>query len=90
MMVKTSTKDVNDASVVKATTVPRTVQGDFGDKPGLCTSRISMYLSAGCISPRTLLHELMHFEKIYGGTEQTYWFIFELLWRDYAHFAFRY
>jgi len=50
------------------------------------STKFSMYLATGCISARTILHEIaLYEEKRSGTTENTYWVLFELLWRDYFH-----
>jgi len=50
-------------------------------------SRLSPYLAVGALSPRRLHAEIRAFEARHGATEDTYWMIFELLWRDYFRFA---
>ena len=52
------------------------------------SSKFSAYLSLGCISARTIYHEVKKFEKEYGKNESTYWLIFELLWRDFFQFQY--
>jgi len=53
--------------------------GDFSTK-------FSMYLWNGCLSPRFVFHELKRYEKAKVANDSTYWVIFELLWRDYFKF----
>jgi len=52
------------------------------------SSRLSAWLATGCISARTVYHEIKRYEQIHGSNESTYWLIFELLWRDYFRFVF--
>ncbi len=47
------------------------------------SSKFSPYLALGCLSPKTVFHELRRFEYERGGNESTYWLFFELLWRDF-------
>jgi deoxyribodipyrimidine photo-lyase len=47
------------------------------------STKFSPWLAAGCISPKTIYHEIKKFEKTHGGNESTYWVNFELLWRDF-------
>ena len=51
------------------------------------SSKLSAWLSLGCISPRKVYDEVRRFEQMHGATEETYWLIFELLWRDYFRFV---
>ncbi len=50
------------------------------------SSKISVALSCGCISVRTIFNELKKFEAEFGANESTEWFKLELLWRDYFKF----
>lgn len=50
------------------------------------SSKVSPYLSHGSISPRSIYYETKKFEIEHGASESTYWFVFELLWRDYFKF----
>tara|TARA_A100001015_G_scaffold120675_1_gene133782 strand:- start:101 stop:1354 length:1254 start_codon:yes stop_codon:yes gene_type:complete len=52
------------------------------------SSKFSLYLSLGCLSARTIYHEVKRFEKEYGKNDSTYWLIFELLWRDFFQFQY--
>ncbi len=54
----------------------------------LNSSKVSIGLALGCISPRTIYHELQNFEKEYGSNESTYWLYFELLWREFFYLNF--
>jgi len=47
------------------------------------SSKLSLYLSTGCLSPKLIYQELKAFEKQYGANDSTYWLFFELLWRDF-------
>lgn len=53
------------------------------------STKLSPYLSSGCISPRRIYHEVKKYESVRGENESTYWLIFELLWRDYFRFMFK-
>jgi len=50
------------------------------------SSKFSMWLAYGCISPRTIYWEIDQYEKERVKNKSTYWMIFELLWRDYFKF----
>jgi deoxyribodipyrimidine photo-lyase len=50
------------------------------------SSKLSLYLSLGCISPRKIFFEVLKYEQERVKNESTYWLIFELLWRDYFCF----
>jgi len=47
------------------------------------SSKLSLYLSTGCLSPKYLYEELKNYEAEQGANESTYWLFFELLWRDF-------
>jgi len=49
------------------------------------SSKLSAWISLGCISPRKIYTEVKRFEKKVIKNESTYWLIFELIWRDYFH-----
>lgn len=51
------------------------------------SSKLSPWLSLGCISPRTVYEEVKRYEAEVVNNESTYWLIFELLRRDFFHFA---
>jgi deoxyribodipyrimidine photo-lyase len=60
---------------------------DFDD-----SSKLSPYLSQGCLSPRTIYYKIKEYEKLKIANDSTYWLIFELLWRDYfwlVHMKFK-
>jgi deoxyribodipyrimidine photo-lyase len=50
------------------------------------SSKLSAWLSLGCLSPRRVYEEIKKYESDVVKNESTYWLIFELLWRDYFHF----
>ena len=50
------------------------------------SSKFSPWLALGCISARTIIAELVDYERCYGANDGTYWLWFELLWRDYFRF----
>ncbi|MEK9727121.1 MAG: DASH family cryptochrome [Candidatus Margulisiibacteriota bacterium] len=52
------------------------------------SSKVSAYLSSGCLSPRQVAHQVKQFESKYGKNDSTYWLIFELLWRDFFQFQY--
>lgn len=54
---------------------------DFDD-----SSKLSPWLSTGCISPTQIYHEIQKYEKEVCANDSTYWLFFELLWRDYFKF----
>ncbi len=47
------------------------------------STRFSLWLANGCLSPKYVYSELKKFENQFGANESTYWIYFELLWRDY-------
>lgn len=47
------------------------------------SSKFSAWLAHGCISPRRIYEEVKKFEKDIKKNQDTYWLIFELIWRDY-------
>ncbi|TAE37303.1 MAG: DASH family cryptochrome [Sphingobacteriales bacterium] len=53
------------------------------------SSKLSPWLAAGCLSPRSIYWEIKKYEKERGANDSTYWLIFELLWRDYFRFMFK-
>jgi len=53
------------------------------------SSKLSAWLSLGCISPRYIYFEIARYEKERKKNQSTYWMIFELLWRDYFRFIAR-
>ncbi|MFC2187520.1 DASH family cryptochrome [Fulvivirgaceae bacterium LMO-SS25] len=53
------------------------------------SSKLSPWLSLGCISPRYIYFEIIRYEKERKKNQSTYWLIFELIWRDYFRFIAR-
>lgn len=51
------------------------------------SSKLSLWLAWGCLSPRRVAFDLADYESANGANEGTYWLWFELLWRDF--FALR-
>lgn len=49
------------------------------------SSRFSAWLAYGCLSPRSIVRELTHYEENRIKNESTYWVFFELLWREFFH-----
>jgi deoxyribodipyrimidine photo-lyase len=47
------------------------------------STRFSAWLSAGCLSPKSIYHELKAYDENHGASDGTYHIFFELLWRDY-------
>lgn len=47
------------------------------------SSKFSPWLSAGCLSPKFIYHEIKRYERERISNESTYWLFFELLWRDF-------
>lgn len=51
------------------------------------SSKFSLWLWNGCISPRKIYWEVKQFEKKVEKNQSTYWLIFELIWRDYFKYV---
>jgi deoxyribodipyrimidine photo-lyase len=47
------------------------------------SSKFSPWLAHGSISAKQIYWEVKRYEKLHGANEDTYWLIFELIWRDY-------
>ncbi len=47
------------------------------------SSKLSAWLANGSISARTIYWKVKQYEKEIEANEDTYWLIFELIWRDY-------
>lgn len=47
------------------------------------SSKLSLWLWNGCISPRQIYWEVKNYEATIKKNQSTYWLIFELIWRDY-------
>lgn len=50
------------------------------------SSKLSAWLSLGCISPRTMYEHVRKYEKQNGASESTQHFISEMIWRDFYRF----
>lgn len=51
------------------------------------SSKLSPWLSNGSISARTIYWEVKRFEKEIKKNQDTYWLVFELIWRDYFKYV---
>ncbi|GAB5555577.1 MAG: DASH family cryptochrome [Saprospiraceae bacterium] len=51
------------------------------------STKFSAWLANGCISPRTIWHEVDQYESERTSNSSTYWVKFELLWREYFKFV---
>lgn len=51
------------------------------------SSKLSAWLSLGCISPRYVYEEIKRYEAERVANESTYWLVFELIWRDFFRFV---
>ena len=51
------------------------------------SSKLSAWLANGSISPRTIYWEVKRFEEKIKKNQDTYWLIFELVWRDYFKYV---
>jgi len=51
------------------------------------SSKFSAWLAAGCISARQIYHEVKKFEDEVKKNKDTYWLIFELIWRDFFKYV---
>jgi len=67
-----------DSDLVK--TYKETRNGLLG---GDYSSKFSPWLAQGCLSPKTVYHEIKRYERERTSNESTYWLFFELLWRDF-------
>jgi deoxyribodipyrimidine photo-lyase len=47
------------------------------------SSKLSAWLANGSVSPRTIYWEVKRFEQEEVKNQDTYWLIFELIWRDF-------
>ncbi|MBW0493699.1 hypothetical protein O181_033414 [Austropuccinia psidii MF-1] len=50
------------------------------------STKFSPFLALGCLSPRKIIHSLRQHEAKFGSNKDTYWVLFEVLWRDYFIF----
>jgi deoxyribodipyrimidine photo-lyase len=51
------------------------------------SSRLSPWLAQGSLSPRRVWSAAQRYEAERGASDETYWLVFELLWRDYFRFV---
>jgi deoxyribodipyrimidine photo-lyase len=51
------------------------------------SSKFSPWLANGSLSAKKIFSDIKKFEKEVEANESTYWFVFELLWRDYFRFV---
>ncbi|MEM1119246.1 MAG: DASH family cryptochrome [Bacteroidota bacterium] len=47
------------------------------------SSKFSVWLAHGCLSPKMIYHELKKYEAERKKNRSTYWLFFELMWRDF-------
>ncbi len=47
------------------------------------SSKLSAWLTNGSVSAKTIYWKVKEYEDEFGANEDTYWLIFELIWRDY-------
>jgi deoxyribodipyrimidine photo-lyase len=52
------------------------------------SSKFSAWLAHGCLSPRYVHAEVGRYEDERVSNQDTYWLVFELLWRDFFQFQF--
>ena len=53
------------------------------------TTKYSIWLAHGALSPKKIYHETTKFEKQHGSNKSTYWIKFELTWRDFFRHQYR-
>jgi deoxyribodipyrimidine photo-lyase len=53
------------------------------------SSKLSAYLSLGCVSARYVYDQIKNHEIKHTANESTYWLYFELIWRDYFRFMMK-
>jgi deoxyribodipyrimidine photo-lyase len=51
------------------------------------SGKLSAYLALGCISPVSIFHQIKKYEATRTKNNSTYWFFFELLWREFFKFT---
>jgi deoxyribodipyrimidine photo-lyase len=71
-----------DTALVRTYKETRNGMVDWDD-----SSKLSMHLSLGTLSPRRVYATLKEAEALHGANESTYWLWFELLWRDFFYFT---
>ena len=54
------------------------------------STKFSVYLAIGCISPRRIYHEIKIQEEKTYKSDSSYWIYFELLWRDFFYLVMKY
>lgn len=47
------------------------------------STKFAPWMAAGCLSPRTIYHQVKKYEEQRTANKSTYWVIFELIWRDF-------
>ena len=52
------------------------------------SSKLSPWLNEGALSPRYVYSEVQRYEDERVANDDTYWLVFELLWRDFFQFQF--
>ncbi|MEZ3115082.1 DASH family cryptochrome [Halobaculum sp. MBLA0147] len=52
------------------------------------SAKVSPYLNEGCLSPRRVAAAVDRYETERVANDDTYWLVFELLWRDFFQFQF--
>ena len=52
------------------------------------SSKLSAWLAHGCLSPRYVHEEVKRYDDERVSNEDTYWLVFELLWRDFFQYQF--
>ncbi len=51
------------------------------------SSKFSAWLAIGALSPRRIYWEVKEYEKSVVRNQDTYWMVFELIWRDYFKYV---
>lgn len=54
------------------------------------STKLSAYLSIGCISPRRVYYTIKQYEAKTHQSDSSYWIYFELLWRDFFYLLMKY
>ena len=52
------------------------------------SSKLSAFLSIGCLSPVMIYHEVKKYESKVIKNSSTYWLIFEILWREFFRYVY--
>ncbi len=50
------------------------------------SSKFAAWLNEGCLSPRTVYETVRRYERERVSNDDTYWLVFELIWRDFFQF----